>query len=104
MAEGCCSAICGWAYGVMVMHRFLIANRDELCARCRGKVEARAAPGSSGAELEHGISIFLDQVIKTLELEQADPLQSRRVSGRAGGGRPALSEIGDTAAQHGKEL
>ncbi|MFE0502406.1 sensor histidine kinase [Lysobacter soli] len=88
-----------------MMHRFLIANRDELAARCRVKVQARSAYGVPGAELEHGISVFLEQVIKTLELEQtADPLQSRRVSGRAGGGKPALSEIGDTAARHGKEL
>lgn len=88
-----------------MMHRFLIANRNELTARCRLKVNARAEPSAPGAELDHGISVFLDQVIKTLELEQAaDPLQSRRVSGRAGGGAPALSEIGDTAAQHGKEL
>ena len=89
----------------MMMHRFLIANRDELAARCRVKVEARSVRGVSAAELEHGISVFLDQVIRTLELERtADPLQSRRISGRAGGGKPALSEIGDTAAKHGKEL
>jgi signal transduction histidine kinase len=89
----------------MMMHRFLIANRDELAARCRVKVEARSVRGVSGAELEHGISVFLDQVVRTLELERtADPLQSRRISGRAGGGKPTLSEIGDTAAQHGKEL
>lgn len=93
------------AYGVVMMHRFLTANRDELTARCRVKVQARSLHGVSGDELEHGISVFLEQVIRTLELEQtADPLQSRRVSGRAGGGKPALSEIGDTAAQHGKEL
>ncbi|GAA5068846.1 hypothetical protein GCM10025759_04990 [Lysobacter panacisoli] len=68
-------------------------------------MEARSVRGLSGAELEHGISVFLDQVIRTLELERtAAPLQSRRISGRAGGGKPALSEIGDTAAQHGKEL
>ncbi len=56
-------------------------------------------------ELEHGITLFLDQLIKTLSLEQtSEPLRSRKVSGPSGGGKPVLSEIGETAARHGKEL
>jgi hypothetical protein len=31
-------------------------------------------------------------------------MRSRRVSGPSGGGKPALSEIGESATQHGKEL
>jgi len=55
--------------------------------------------------LEHGIPMFLDQLTKTLRLEQTmEPLSSRKVSGPSGGGKPVLSEIGETAARHGGEL
>ena len=62
------------------------------------------APKVTDAELAHGIPRFLDQLIKTLQVEQtSEPMQSRLVSGPAGGG-PALSEIAVTAALHGREL
>ncbi|TWI01096.1 hypothetical protein IP90_02718 [Luteimonas cucumeris] len=87
------------------MHDFLKANRAELIARCRVKVAQRAPPGMPENELEHGITVFLEQLIKTLQVEQtAHPMLSRKVSGPTGGGKPALSEIGESAAQHGKEL
>ncbi|HEY5850290.1 MAG TPA: HAMP domain-containing sensor histidine kinase [Lysobacter sp.] len=88
-----------------MMYQFLIANRGPLIARCRAKVAEPAPAGTAGKELEHGITVFIDQVIRTLALETtSDPMQSRKVSGRSGGGKPALSEIGESAAQHGKEL
>lgn len=88
-----------------MMHLFLASNRAELIARCRAKVAARALPGSITRELDHGISVFLDQLIKTLQVEQtADPMRSREVSGPTGGGQPALSEMGESAAAHGREL
>ena len=87
------------------MHDFLIANREELIARCRAKVAQRARPGEVQRELEYGITPFLDQLIKTLQVEQtAQPMNSRKVSGPTGGGKPALSEMGETAAEHGREL
>ena len=87
------------------MYEFLIANRQELIARCQVKVAARARPGEVQRELAHGITPFLDQLIKTLQVEQgAQPMNSRKVSGPSGGGKPALSEMGETAAQHGREL
>jgi signal transduction histidine kinase len=56
------------------------------------------------AELTHGIPLFLDQLIKTLQIEQtSDPMRSREVSGPAGGG-VVLSEMGTAAALHGREL
>jgi hypothetical protein len=56
------------------------------------------------AELTHGIPLFLDQLIKTLEVEQtSEPMLSRRVSGPSGGG-PRKSELGTAAALHGREL
>jgi signal transduction histidine kinase len=89
----------------MHLHVFLSSNRNELIERCRVKVTARAVPGSTERELEHGISIFLDQLIKTLQVElTTQPLLSRKVSGPSGGGKPTLSEMGESAASHGREL
>jgi signal transduction histidine kinase len=88
-----------------MMHEFLTANRAELIARCRVKVAQRSPASLSARELDHGISIFLDQLIKTLVVEQtAAPMLSRKVSGPSGGGKPALSEMSDSASRHGKEL
>jgi signal transduction histidine kinase len=87
-----------------MLHEFLKANRPELIARCRVKVAARSLPGNPERELDHGITVFLDQLIKTLQVEQSpDPMRSRKVSGPAGGAL-SLSEMGETAAQHGREL
>jgi hypothetical protein len=87
-----------------VLHEFLIANRIDLISRCRVKVAQRLVPNVPDAELTYGIPRFLEQLIKTLQVEQtSDPMESRRVSGPAGGG-PALSEIAVTAALHGREL
>ena len=47
---------------------------------------------------------FIEQLIRTLEVEQTqNRLRSVEVSGPAGGG-PAVSEIAETAARHGREL
>ncbi|HEY3461252.1 MAG TPA: sensor histidine kinase, partial [Casimicrobiaceae bacterium] len=93
-------------YAAMMLHEFLAAHRVELIERCRSKVARRPAPKASQDELEHGIPLFLDQLIKTLRVEQtAEPLRSRKVSGPSGGGgTPVMSEIGETAALHGREL
>ena len=87
-----------------MLHEFLTSNREALVERCRLKVVKRLAPKVTDAELTHGIPAFLDQLIKTLRVEQtSEPLRSRKVSGPAGGGS-VMSEIGTTAALHGREL
>lgn len=88
-----------------MLYEFLTDNRIELIESCRSKVAQRPAPGADRGELEYGIPLFLDQLIKTLHVEQtAHPLQSRKVSATSGGGNPVLSEGGGTAALHGREL
>jgi signal transduction histidine kinase len=88
-----------------MLHEFLTSNRADLIERCRLKVALRSAPRVTQAELTYGIPLFLDQLIKTLQVEQtSEPMESRRVSGPAGGGRPVLSEMGAAAALHGREL
>jgi signal transduction histidine kinase len=87
-----------------MLHEFLSSSRDDLIDRCRLKVAQRRAPKVTDSELEHGIPLFLDQVIKTLHMESlAQPMRSREVSGPSGGG-PVPSEIAVTAARHGLEL
>ena len=88
-----------------MLHHFLTANRIGLIGRCRTKVEARASPKATPEELDHGIPLFLDQLIKTLRVEQTrTPLRSREVSGPSGGEHAVTSEIGEAALLHGREL
>jgi signal transduction histidine kinase len=88
-----------------MLHQFLTAHRDDLIDRCRLKVVQRRAPKATDAELEHGVPHFLDQLVKTLWVEQTPhPMRSREVSGPSGGEGSVLSEIGATAARHGREL
>src|SRR5579862_7667299 len=88
-----------------MLHEFLSRNRTKLIGRCRLKAAQRAAPEATNEELAHGIPLFIDQIIKTLQVEQtSDPIQSRIISGPAGGGRSVTSEIGSTARLHAHEL
>ncbi|WP_172812060.1 sensor histidine kinase [Burkholderia sp. PAMC 28687] len=87
-----------------MMHDFLSNNRAALIERCRVKVAKRPARAASAEQLEKGVPLFLDQLIKTLRIEQTkDPLDSRDVSGPANG-TASMSEIGTSAAQHGHQL
>lgn len=91
-----------------MLHEFLTANRTELIDRCRLKVAERCAPTTLPAALEHGIPIFLDQLIRTLRVEQSldspQSSESHDISGSSGGGPSNTSEIGVTATLHGSEL
>ena len=87
-----------------MMHVFLANNRDELIARCREKVAQRPAREATAQQLRNGVPLFLDQLIRTLRVEQtSEPMDSRKISGPTGGGA-SLSEMGEAAAQHGREL
>lgn len=75
-----------------MLHEFLTLHRDDLVARARVKVAARSAPRAAQPELEHGVSLFLDQLGETLRGEQT---HSTRVTSEA---------IASAAALHGGEL
>lgn len=88
-----------------MMHEFLTENRGELIERCRMKVAQRPAPKATTEELAHGITLFLDQIIKTLKAEEAEQrVESHRLSGPASGVDAVLSEMGIGAKEHGREL
>ena len=89
---------------ILMMHVFLSNNQDELAQRCRVKVGARVGRSATEPQLRDGVPLFLNQLIRTLQVEQTHtPMDSRCVSGPAGGGA-ALSEVSVSAAQHGKDL
>jgi signal transduction histidine kinase len=87
-----------------MLHHFLSNNRDELTARCRAKVGKRPGRSATETQLQNGIPLFLEQLIRTLRVEQSpERRDSELISGPAGGG-VALSEVSVSAAQHGKDL
>jgi len=66
---------------------FISANRDELIRRCTAKVTLRAGPARDTAEIDHGVPLFLTQLVA-----QLDDLSAR------------TPDIGHGAQQHGREL
>jgi signal transduction histidine kinase len=88
-----------------MMHEFLFNNRDDLIARCKSKVALRPKREATDNQLKNGIPLFLDQLTRTLEAEQRnDDKSSLEISGTSGGDLLALSEVGVSAATHGKAL
>ncbi len=88
-----------------MMHTFLTNNRAELIARCKVKVSQRPRRAATEQQLANGVPLFLDQLTRTLAAEEADEgAESLRISGASGGDALALSEMGVTAAAHGKQL
>lgn len=86
-----------------MLNEFLLANRALLIERCRLRVIGRSEPRATEHELAHGIPIFLDQLIKTLKIEQSAKLPaSSPVLGVSANG--AAAEIGEIAALHGRDL
>ncbi len=83
-----------------MLHEFLNANREVLIERCRAKVALRPSPAAASFELEHGIPVFLEQLIEALRLEALTG--ARHASPRASGGKPVSKA--SRAALHGKEL
>jgi hypothetical protein len=78
-----------------VLHDFLDAHRAELNARCRFRLAQRNAAEPSRAVLEHGVPLFLEQLIGMLRVELAsDAAQSRELA----------VALGATATRHGLEL
>lgn len=59
----------------------------------------RFAPSETPAPLDHGVPLFLQQLVETLRLEQTPP--SNTV---APGSTPSTTEIGRVAGLHGAEL
>jgi signal transduction histidine kinase len=70
-----------------MLQEFIELNREEIITRCRAKVATRSIPAPSEAEINHGVPLFLDQLIEAL---------------RAGG--TSGFDIDRSAALHGHDL
>jgi len=66
-------------------------------------VASRSEPKTADPELTHGIPIFLDQLIKTLSVEQTSkPLSSQPMLAESAAGYPP--EVAKIATLHGRDL
>jgi hypothetical protein len=73
-----------------MLHEFVTFYRDEIIKRCRANVAARSIPPPSEAEINHGVPMFLDQLVAAL---------------RAGDKSWATSaDIDRSAGEHGHDL
>jgi len=70
-----------------MLHEFVTVNRDEIISRCRAKVASRSIPPPTAAEINHGVPLFLGQLVDALRL-----------------GLPSSPEIGRSAILHGHDL
>jgi hypothetical protein len=48
------------------LYEFIVTYRDELISRCRAKVAKRSSPPVTEAEIQHGVPVFLDQLVGEL--------------------------------------
>ena len=71
----------------MALDYFIAANREEIIARCRAKVATRSRPPPRETTTDHGVPLFLDQLLDAL----------RR-------GMTSNPAIGRTALHHGHDL
>jgi len=70
-----------------MLHEFIAVNREEIIRRCRVKVFTRSVPPPTDVEIDHGVPVFLDQLIDALRL-----------------GLTSSPEIGRSAVKHGHDL
>lgn len=87
-----------------MLHEFLNSNRSTLIEQC-GLKAARRSQKPIGKQWAYGVPLFIDQIIKTLQVERtSEPMESRKVCGPAGGGTSVTAEIAATARLHAHEL
>ena len=70
-----------------MLHEFVTVNREEIIRRCRAKVAMRSVPPPTEVEIDHGVPLFLDQLVEALRL-----------------GLSSSPEIGTSALLHGHDL
>ena len=49
-----------------MLEEFISLHRDEIIRRCRAKVAARSSPPATKLEIDHGVPLFLGQLIDAL--------------------------------------
>jgi signal transduction histidine kinase len=67
-----------------MLYEFITLNREEIITRCRAKVAARSIPAPSETEINHGVPLFLDQLVALLRSEGTSTLEIDRSAGQHG--------------------
>src|SRR4026207_440936 len=70
-----------------MLHEFIAINRAEIIRRCRARVATRSVSPPTAPEIDHGVPVFLDQLMDALRL-----------------GLTSSPEITSSAVKHGHEL
>ena len=66
---------------------FIETNRDELIRRCQAKVARRSTPPATASAIDHGVPIFLGQIVEQLSRNS-----------------PSTRAIRTSATRHGRDL
>jgi signal transduction histidine kinase len=70
-----------------MLHEFVTVNREEIIKRCKARVSTRPTTGAADPDIEHGVPLFLDQLVQKLRFPES-----------------GAGEIGATASKHGHDL
>src|SRR6188474_2513557 len=71
-----------------MLYEFIQIHREEIIKRCRAKVATRSVPPPTAAEIDHGVPLFLDQLVAALR----------------SGGTKQNTDISKSAVLHGRDL
>ena len=82
-----------------MLHEFLTLNRQLLITRCSENVAKRFDPAETKAATEHGVPIFLQQLVEILLKEQGEDTPSINSAATQ-----TAADIGRAATLHGMEL
>jgi signal transduction histidine kinase len=70
-----------------MLYEFIALHREDIIRRCRAKVATRSVPKPTEEEIDHGVPLFLDQLVGVLRL-----------------GLPSSPEMVSSAVLHGHDL
>lgn len=88
-----------------MLHQFLSSNRDSLIEHCRTLAAERGPIPLPAEELQHGIPVFLNQLIKTLRDDEANNLGGETAKPTIGRSeKPQPTALSNTAKRYGEEL
>ena len=67
-----------------MLHEFVTQNRDAIIWRCRAKVARKSIPTPTEADVNHGVPLFLDQLVDALRSGETSNLEIDRSAGHHG--------------------
>src|SRR5688500_19337721 len=83
---------------IAMLNEFIELNREEIIKRCRAKVAKRSIPAPTETEIDHGVPLFLNQLVTALHKDSPKRRDSGISEGAVRHGRYLLSQ-GFTVSQ-----